>query len=73
VPATADPVGYFLSFDPFTASRIAGNAASAYLATGAHLRTREFTDQAIPIFAAAKSNASHGKPERTKNTHELIQ
>ncbi|KJE21505.1 putative conserved small protein [Frankia torreyi] len=55
----ADPVGYFLSFDPFTASRIAGNAASAYLAAGAHLRAREFTDQAIPIFAAADSTASH--------------
>jgi transcriptional regulator with XRE-family HTH domain len=55
----ADPVGYFLSFDPFTASRIAGNAASAYLAAGAHERAREFTDQAIPIFAAAGSTASH--------------
>ncbi len=55
----ADPVGYFLSFDPFTASRIAGNAASAYLAAGAHERAREFTDQAIPIFAAAESTASH--------------
>ncbi|SQD94590.1 Transcriptional regulator, XRE family [Parafrankia sp. Ea1.12] len=54
-----DPVGYFLSFDPFTASRIAGNAASAYLAAGAPDRAREFTDQAIPIFAAAGSTASH--------------
>ncbi|OHV40817.1 MULTISPECIES: helix-turn-helix domain-containing protein [Pseudofrankia] len=54
-----DPVGYFLSFEPFGAARLAGNAASAYLALGAVDRVREFTDQAIPIFARSNSAASH--------------
>jgi hypothetical protein len=54
-----DPVGYFLSFEPFGAARLAGNAASAYLALGAVDRAREFTDQAIPIFARSTSVASH--------------
>lgn len=54
-----DPVGYFLSFEPFTGARLAGNAASAYLALGAVDRVREFTDQAIPIFARSNSAASH--------------
>ncbi|MBL7498154.1 helix-turn-helix domain-containing protein [Frankia sp. CNm7] len=54
-----DPVGYFLSFEPFGAARLAGNAASAYLALGAVDRVREFTDQAIPVFARSNSAASH--------------
>ncbi|MBL7487622.1 helix-turn-helix domain-containing protein [Frankia sp. AgB1.9] len=54
-----DPVGYFLSFEPFGAARLAGNAASAYLALGAVDRVREFTDEAIPIFARSNSAASH--------------
>jgi transcriptional regulator with XRE-family HTH domain len=54
-----DPVGVFLSFEPFTMARIAGNAASAYLALGAVDTVREFTDTAIPMFAAANSAASH--------------
>jgi len=54
-----DPVGYFLSFEPFAGARLAGNAASAYLALGAVDRAREFTDQAIPIFARSNSAASH--------------
>ncbi|WP_235433866.1 hypothetical protein, partial [Protofrankia coriariae] len=54
-----DPVGYFLSFEPFGAARLAGNAASAYLALGAVGRVREFTDQVIPVFARSHSAASH--------------
>jgi hypothetical protein len=52
-------VGYFLSFEPFGAARLAGNAASAYLALDAVDRVREFTNEAIPIFARSNSAASH--------------
>jgi transcriptional regulator with XRE-family HTH domain len=55
----ADPVGVFLSFEPLGRARIAGNAASAYLAVGAFDQVRAFAEQAIPTFAAGHSAASH--------------
>ena len=54
----SDPVGEFLSFGPLGSARVLGNAASAYLALGAHHQVEEYTGRAVEVFEERDAPAS---------------
>lgn len=54
-----DPVGCFLSFEPLERARVFGNAASAYLALGAHDQVERFAKEASAVFSHNEARASH--------------
>jgi hypothetical protein len=53
-----EEVSAFLSFGPYSNPRIAGNAATAYLALGAVDKVREYTSLCLPLFDAHEVRAS---------------
>ena len=55
----SDPIGYFLSFEPFSTARIYGNAATAYLSLGQSETARHYAELALAIFATHQARASH--------------
>lgn len=52
-------IGYFLSFEPYSQARLAGNAASAYLSLGRSVDVRRYADIAISAAVAYNSPATH--------------